>query len=322
MQLADEFRNWVLDPIRTNDELFTAERLVDWGHRVWCGMHEQFDPPDWERDKRARQERVGNPAYRATIRPLWVEHTIEVADRLTDMSCLFMSDRHVRDVKVFRFFPAIEKLSLSDAEMCDLSPLAELENLRSLQYQEPRLIVSVGAEDFSGLAALSRLETLSLTLVAPWPELSALARMPLVSTFSFTGNVLALRDVAAMPGVRVAALVACFHHKTPLRDMHDIPEMPQLGWLKLECTARLRGIERYPELVNLELEGPFTEPLTVTDSAHDPSCVQVFRCSTLHHSLGGLRFGTGRSSQRRHAAQTAGLHRHRRPADAAGVGLP
>ena len=259
MQLADEFRNWVLDPIRTNDELFTAERLVDWGHRIWCGVHEQHDPPDWERDKRERGERVGNPAYRAKINPLWVEHTIEVADRLTNMTCLFSSDRHVRDVKVFRFFPATESLALNDVEMCDLSPLAGLGNLRSLQYQEPRLVVSVGAEDFAGLAALSRLETLTLTLVAPWPDVSALASLPLVSTFSFTGNILALRDVAAMPGVRVAVLVGTFHYKTPVRDLRDIPEMPQLRRLKLESTARLRGIERFPELVNLELEGPFSD---------------------------------------------------------------
>ncbi len=259
MQRADEFRNWVLDPIRTNDELFTAERLVDWGHRVWCAFRQQFDAPDWERDKRERQERAGNPAYRAKISPVWVEHTIEVADRMSNMSCLFSSDRHVRDAKVFRFFPAIESLALNDAEMCDLSPLAGLDNLRNLRYQEPRTVVCVATEDFSGLAALSRLETLSLILVAPWPDLSALAGLPLLSTFAFTGNILALRDVAAMPGVRVAELDSGFHFNTPVRDLRDIPAMPQLRRLKLEKTARLGGIERYPELVNLELEGPFSD---------------------------------------------------------------
>ncbi len=259
MQLADEFRNWVLDPIRTNDELFTAERLVDTGHRIWCGVHQQFDPPNWEQDRRERKERAGNPTYRAKINPLWIEHTIEVADRLTNMTCLFSQDRHVRDAKVFRFFPAIDSLALNDVELCDLSPLAGLENLRNLRYQEPRTVVCVAAEDFSGLAALSRLETLSLILVAPWPDLSALAGLPLLSTFAFTGNILALRDVATMPGVRVAELDSGFHYKTPVRDLRDIPEMPQLRRLKLENTARLRGIERYPALVNLELEGPFSD---------------------------------------------------------------
>ena len=259
MQHADEFRKWVLDPSRTNDELFTAERLVDWGHRVWCSIHEQHDPPDWERDNRERGERVGNPAYRAKINPLRVEHTIEVAARLTNMTCLFSNDRHVRDLKAFRFFPATESLALGDVELCDLSPLAGLENLRNLRYQEPRTVVCVAAEDFSGLAALTRLETLALIVVAPWPDLSALASLPLLSTFAFTGNNLALRDVPAMPGVRVAVLDSGFHYKTPVRDLRDIPEMPQLRRLKLESTARLRGIERYPELVNLELEGPFSD---------------------------------------------------------------
>jgi len=47
MNLAEEFRAWALDPGRTNDELFTAELLVeaaqlleDHRQRVW---HRDYD---------------------------------------------------------------------------------------------------------------------------------------------------------------------------------------------------------------------------------------------------------------------------------------
>ena len=54
--------------------------------------------------------------------------------------------------------------------------------------------------------------------------------------------------------------------------------MPQLIRLKVTATASLRGLERYPNLVELELAGPFTD-LT---------------------PLAGDRFGHGRGNTARH----------------------
>ncbi|MEO7934303.1 MAG: hypothetical protein ABIT76_14205 [Chthoniobacterales bacterium] len=55
--------------------------------------------------------------------------------------------------------------------------------------------------------------------------------------------------------VEAANLNADFHFKTPLRSLRDVPEMPLLRRLVIEPVATLDGLERYPKLVNLEVDG-------------------------------------------------------------------
>lgn len=262
MSLTDEFRQWALDPARTSDELFTVEILVEWGHRIWCSFHQRYEGQDYNKQRAHKAERGGNPAYRSKIDPEWIDHTIEISDRLKifhHSGGITNSDRPLRDLQAFRFFPQFEDITVGDVEAGDLSPLCALTKLRKLSLQEPGVEGGHVIQTLSGLDGIPTLTDLTVHLRAPWPDVSALARIPALARLSLRVNLFTLRDVASLPAAKAVTLNKDYHYNTPLRDFRDLPEMPLVGNLHVDCIAGLRGIERYPRLRNLSIVGPFTD---------------------------------------------------------------
>jgi hypothetical protein len=259
MNLPEVFQQWALDPARTNDELFTVEILLEWGRVVWGWKHQQPKMPDWDKEQAHRKERRLNPAYRPQIKRDYLDATIEIWADIKKFYYTSWDDRPMRNIEALRFFPHLEEVHMNDAEIADLSPLAELRQLVSLQLHEPLSNGGHVMHDLGAIAGLPALDRLSISLRRPWPDVSALAKLPALKSLIFTGNLLALRDVPCLPALEKASLNADFNWKTPLRDLLDLPEMPAVVIMKVEGVANLRGFERYPRILNANLIGPFQD---------------------------------------------------------------
>jgi hypothetical protein len=257
MRHPEDFKKWALEPTRTNDELFTVELIIEWGRVVWGWKHQQPKMHDWDKEQAHRKERRLNPAYRPQLNREYLDATVEVWSEMTKLHYMSWEDRPIRDLSALRFFPHLEELHLNDAEIADLSPISALERLTSLHLHEP---LSNGGHvilDLSALTGLPNLRKLSLSLRRPWPRLAAIAKLPSLKSFAYTGNLLALRDIPRLAGVERATLNADLYWKTPLRDLHDLPEMPAVRLLRVDSVADLHGIDRYPTILNADLVGPY-----------------------------------------------------------------
>jgi hypothetical protein len=259
MSLPEEFQNWALDPARTNDELFTVELLLEWGRIVWGWKHQQPKIHDWDREHAHRKERRLNPAYRTQINREFLAYTIEIWEDFKKLHYMSWEDRPIRNLEALRFFPHLEELHLGDAEIADLSPLKDLRQLTSLNLHEPLSNGGHVIHDLSAIAGLPALSKLSISLRRPWPNVSALAELPALKSFAYCGNLLALRDVPRLAELEKAGLNADLNWKTPLRDLNDLPEMPKVVHLKVDGVAHLRGLHRYPEVLNANFIGPFQD---------------------------------------------------------------
>jgi hypothetical protein len=263
MNLPVEFQQWALDPARTNDELFTVEILLEWGRVVWGWKHQQPKMPDWDKEQAHRKERRLNPAYRTQIKRDYLDATIEIWADIKKFYYTSWEDRPMRNIEALRFFPHLEEVQINDAEIPDLSPLASLRQLTTLHLHEPLSNGGHVMHDLNAIAGLPALSRVSVSLRRPWPNVSALAELPALQSLVFTGNLLALRDVPRLPALEKATFNADFNWKTPLRDLRDLPEMPRVVIMKVEGVANLRGLDRYPRILNANLIGPFQdlEPL-------------------------------------------------------------
>src|SRR5688572_14853803 len=173
MKLAEEFRQWALDPKRTTDELCATELLLEWGENFWRAHHKQYGT-DHEAQARKRKERAGNPAYRPKLNKTLIEHTIEVEHLLKSFHHIWHDDRPLRSVAPFQFFHTIEDLNLGLAEVADLSPVRLLPALKKLTISEPGAGGGFIVKDLSVLAGLE-LTSLGINLRSPWPDLRAIA---------------------------------------------------------------------------------------------------------------------------------------------------
>jgi hypothetical protein len=259
MSLPEEFQHWTLDPGRTNDELFTVELLLEWGRIVWGWKHQQPKMHDWDREHAHRKERRLNPAYRPQINREYLAYTVEIWADLKKLHYASWEDRPIRNLDAIRFFPHLEELHLNDAEIADLSALRELRQLTSLQLHEPHTNGGHVLHDLTAIAGLPALSKVSISLRRPWPNVSALAELPSLRSLAYCGNVLALRDVSRLDQVEKATFNADLHWKTPLRNLQDLPEMPKVVHLKVDGISDLRGLDRYPEVLNGNLIGPFQD---------------------------------------------------------------
>jgi hypothetical protein len=89
--------------------------------------------------------------------------------------------------------------------------------------------------------------------------LSALAELKELESLTFNGNPLVLEGLPALPNVKMAAIAVWVSSTLPLRNARRLPEMPALRSLTLGGIDRLDGLERYPDLVNLEVGGCFED---------------------------------------------------------------
>jgi len=247
---ADRFREWALAPERTLEERCTVERLVENTRRTWRKAHGLSVAEDIGKLMERGRARKLNPAYEPVVAREDIERAADVLEEVPALGFDSTNDRPLRDVNALRFCLALKQLSISSAQVRDWAPLAALEQLEKLSITD-RL-----AEDFRVIAQLTGLKELSLTVECPWPRVEGLEKLEQLEKFSFHGNLLVLEPIPRLAAVREANLGARFGlGGTPIRDLHRLPEMPELRALQLFSTYQLAGIERYPLLRNLEVAG-------------------------------------------------------------------
>ncbi len=257
MSKPTDFIAWVTDPQRTNDELFTVELLVE-RMRAWQHWPFRDRSLGFEEQQKVRKERRFNPAYRPLLALDELEALQERAGTVTHFGASGMSDRTLRDLTALGFFPALENINISSVDISDLSPLGSLPRLNWLTFMESR---DSAAErlDFGRLGPKPVLDHLHLSLRQAWPDLTALSTWPVVRELNFSGNLLALAEVASIPGAVAVQAQKWIEASTPLRDLRVFPTMPKVKRLTITPTTSLKGIERYPTVVNLEVGGDFTD---------------------------------------------------------------
>ena len=254
--MKSAFVEWAFDHARTLEERFGAECLVE------AMLPDLYKKEDWswranyDAQLYRHKARKLDPAYEP-------EFTREAAEKaqaaLAERKALSFSgndDRHLRDLSFLQFCPALEELTLYNAELANVSPLIHVPNLR-------KLYLFTDVNDLSPIAALQKLETLWITLGCPWPDVRGLDGLPLLTSLHFSGNLLLLRDIQSLPAVRELKLSHRGSFTIPLRDLHDLPAMPELRRMSLDNTWRLAGFDRFPKLLNLIVYGYFDdlEPL-------------------------------------------------------------
>jgi hypothetical protein len=113
-------------------------------------------------------------------------------------------------------------------------------------------------KDLSALAGLE-LTSLGINLRTPWPDLRAIADLPKLESFGARANLLALREIPALPAATKVTLDADFHYRTPLRNFHDLPAMPKVTSLRVDGIAGLEGVEKLAAARSLDLVGPYED---------------------------------------------------------------
>jgi hypothetical protein len=253
-----EFGDWALDPKRTDEEAYFAERVVEIGVSSWRSRRKDYSGFDWETQQAVHKRRRLNPAHRARLKKTDVAHALEMLPETTSLYLDCYSDRPLRDLAGLRFFPNVTKLHIGWTEIADLSPLAQL-----IELEELHLTDKV-AEDLRPLAALTKLRDIWLHLDQPWPRVDGLGALQQLESFRWHANMLVLEGLGPFPRVREAHFENAWRG-LPLRDAARLPELPAVEVLHISDLYRLDGIERYRHVLNLELEGSFRtlEPLTV-----------------------------------------------------------
>lgn len=257
MNVPQDFVDWVCDPARTNDELFTVELLIE----------QRRHSPDWpfpqgrldfDSQFATKKERGLNPAYRPGLREGELQQLWAQRDKVTAFTGGHSPDRMVRDLTALAFFPALSHVGVY-GDLLDLSPLAALPALKSLSISEHWEFGGSRRLHFGECGAMPELERVYLTLTQAWCDPRATGTWPKVVDLRFNGNVLAWEGVPALTAARLVHLKSHGRSTTPLRDLRKLPEMPAVKVLALEQTESLEGIERYPSAANVELSGRFID---------------------------------------------------------------
>jgi hypothetical protein len=244
------FVEWVCDPATGREARFAAQVLVEQLLPRWKTENGITFSTNYEAERLARKERALNPAFEPEVSRDDAERIAVILPKLVDISLYRWDDRPVRDLSVLQFLPALEKLRLHGAEILDYGPLAYVPLLRELRVGDNAVT------DLRPIARHRQLELLTLTLRQPWPDLTGLENLTALRHLEFWGNVLALTVVPRLAGVRYAKIHQ-LGFNVPLRQVSDLPEMPELRRLFLENTTSLTGLERSPHLLNLEIYGYF-----------------------------------------------------------------
>ncbi len=251
MHAEETFADWACSPLRTLEERFGAQLLIETFTGLPIPKDENWSR-NYEAERLCRKERAMNPAYQP-------EYTREQAERaqtgLPELKKLdgAYDDREVRDVSFLRFCPGLEELHLKNTAARDWSALGELKEMKTLWLTDQVV------QDLRCIGSLTKLETLRLYLHCPWPDLSGWDRLENLREFHFHGNPLALQAIGSLPAVRKASIDHWLKYTVPVRSLHNLPDMPALTWLHLINTWQLAGIERYPLLINAEIYGYFDD---------------------------------------------------------------
>jgi hypothetical protein len=237
--------------------------LLNWARVVWGWKHKSPATTDWAKAQSAKKERLNNPAYRPKIDTEKLEMAGEIWAEIVKWPISNYEDRPVRSLAVLRFLPHLEELEIDAAEIADLGPIAGLSKLRKLKLGEPANGGHI-TKDLTPLAGLAMLEVVTLNLRAPWPNLSALGKLPALRRLDLYGNVLAFCGIPELPALRTGNLRGDHRWNVPVRSLGELPSMPRLERFTMKGVADLQGAAHLGTVRNLDLEGPFADlaPLT------------------------------------------------------------
>ena len=260
----EDFVTWTTDPVRSADELFAVETLIE-GMRHFQNWPFRDRREPFDREMQTMKARKFNPAYRPAL-PL---DEIELLQKRAAGIFYFggpsgVSDRPLRDLQALRFFPQLEEIQLDSSDISDLSPLASLKKLKNFSIGEYGNVGGCHPLVFAQCGEMPEVERLRLSLRHAWPDLRAIANWSALREFYFGGNLLALADVRELPAAEFLQAHKWVGHTTSLRDLNVFPAMPKVKELSLQDTSSLSGIEHYPSVLNLEIGGEFRDltPLT------------------------------------------------------------
>lgn len=255
---TEEFVAWACDRGRTLEERYGVVRLIEATRHYWQRKHGIVEPTDIHAEIERQKRRGLDPTYKPKYTRAEAGRVAEVIPEVLHLSFHGTNDRPLRDISFLRFFPQVRNLSLSQTEIADLSPLAFLQSLTHLSLMD-EVATRIGI-----IGELGTLERLSLYLRTPWPDLAGLERLTRLNHLTYSGNLVVLRDLPELPAVREAS-ISHGRFNLPMRRVADMPAMPELRRLKLDNTASLDGIARYPQLLNLEIYGYFTDIRPLAD---------------------------------------------------------
>lgn len=223
MPTAEEFIEWVLSPERTEDERFAAEQAL-----MWCR----------DRDEDG-QRSLQNSAW-------WLKAAQDLNE---GRSCTIGLNDEIatRDLKWIQFFPHLETLELENCAVDDYSPLATLRGLRSLNVKDGHTTDLRPIGECRQITMLWFFGEQARVNVDGWERLTKL------KSFWWTAGMKNLEGIKSWPAMNDASFGS---KKWPVRDLFQLPAMPRLRELYLPGVHSLEGLERYPRLVRLEIEGP------------------------------------------------------------------
>src|SRR6185503_5635033 len=258
MASRDDFVAWALSPDRTLEEAYCAERLVEQGRLFWPSSGPRRRPElDRQQQERKRKRRL-NPAHRAELEEGEVRCAAEKLLMMDRLDLDSGSDRPVRDISGLRFFSHFHQLSLRGNELGSAGVLRGWTVLEALSIRDDAL------EDLTPLAALTKLRSLDLSIRSPWPTLKGLEALEELELFQWCGNLLSLEDIPRLGKVCHARFKMGPCGNLPLPTVNLLPEMPWLEAFEIDPLFRLDDIIRWPRLRNLTVGGPFKDlrPLT------------------------------------------------------------
>lgn len=252
---SGDFLAWAFDTSRTVEERLTVEMLVEDNVLVWHLKHQTGRDRSWQEQGERKRQRYLNPGYEPSYLAEDLERAWEILqERKFWHRSASYQDRLIRDLQVLRFFPELESLELYCA-VADCSPLAQLSQLRKLK------LTTAACEDFRPLARCTELRELGLSFQQHWPDFAGLEQLRQLESLELCGNLLALPPGLVWPKVRRGRLLC---QPLGLRSVRDLPQLPNCELATLGGVERLDGIEAWPRLRNLTLQGVVRDftPLT------------------------------------------------------------
>lgn len=252
------FSQWAHDPARTVDERYLVWLLCSITERKWFwNLPEEerkgrrLPSIDFEAHNRLNLNRAIAPDYSQGATERAAAMTAEIKE--FKAPSFGTNPRPIRDAGALRFFPALETVEIEKSEISDLSWIRDLPRLRRLTIHSGEL------SDLSPLADAGSLISLHLLLggsgfplLAPpllWPDAAPIGKLTGLEVLHYWPNAAALEGLS-FPALREASLTCAGQ-----RDCRCLPEMPAVTVLKLGGVESLGGINRFPRLRNLSVDG-------------------------------------------------------------------
>jgi hypothetical protein len=243
----EAFVRWAMDDARTVEERYTTELIVEQGVTHWNYRHGNYKHESIDAMMERKRQRALNPAYDPRYKEQAVRRAAEAWTDLKQWSEHCGHDsRPIRDLQVLRFLTGLEEVHLYHCEVDDVSPLADLPNLRSLHFS------SSTCRDLRPLARCTKLWNLQLKLLRHWPDVRGLEDLPELESLLLHGNLLVF-ERAIFRKVKFAS-IQC--EPLEARNVHDLPQLPACEFLSLGGIEALDGLEAFTKLRNFTLTTP------------------------------------------------------------------